>query len=168
MEQRKSLKLVKYPEESLSRVSIPVDKFNKGLSRFVLDLLAFINYETKYGQMKWGKVMGIAAPQVGKNIRLFMAMDDIFINPEITWTTKAPLELFREGCYSAIENKFDYEVYRHPSIRLKWQDLTGDWHEERFNGKKAQVIQHEMAHLDGICICDETRNTKIRGMAEVR
>lgn len=152
---RKSLKLEKHPSKILSKKSNPVEKFDKGLSRFVLDLLAFINYETKYGQMKWGKVMGIAAPQVGKNIRLFMAMDDIFINPEITWTTKAPLELFREGCYSLQEGRFDYRVHRYPSIRLKWQDLTGNWHEERFNGKKAQVIQHEINHLDGILCCEE-------------
>lgn len=85
-----------------------------------------------------------------------MAMDDLFINPEITWRTGAPLDLCEEGCYSLQEGRFDYKVHRYPSIRLKWQDLTGTWHEGRFNGKKAQVIQHEMAHLDGfLCNTDE-------------
>jgi peptide deformylase len=154
-QKRKSLKLVKYPAQSLTQSSKPIDKFDKGLSRFVLDMLAFINYETKYGEMRWGKLMGIAAPQVGKNIRLFMAMDDIYINPEITWRTSAPLDLFEEGCYSLSENKFNYRVRRCPSIRMKWQDLTGEWREERFNGKKAQVIQHELDHLDGKLCCGE-------------
>lgn len=170
-----SLKLVKYPATALTSPSQPIKKFDQSLSRFVLDLLAFINYETKFGTMKWGKLMGIAAPQVGKNIRLFMAMDDLFINPEITWKTKAPLDLCSEGCYSLDENKFDYKVYRCPSIKLKWQDLTGTWHEGRFNGKKAQVIQHEMDHLDGVLCCgtdfpacDDRRNTKVRKLAEKR
>ena len=86
---------------------------------------------------------------------MFIAFGEPFINPEITWVTKAPTNSVKEGCYSLEENRFDYPVDRAPSIRMKWQDLDGEWHEERFNGFNAQILQHEYDHLDGILINKE-------------
>jgi peptide deformylase len=146
------LKLFKYPAQVLLEPSLHINFLDeeevKKLNNLVVDMFFFIESD-----LKWGKVAGLAAPQVGKNIRMFLAIGNVFCNPVITWKTKAPLTLCYEGCYSLEKNKFDYEVKRIPSIRLRWQDTDGNFHEERFNGKQAQVIQHELDHLDGKLCC---------------
>ena len=142
------LRLVKYPTKSLLKKSVPVEKIDDAIKAFAKDLVLFIYT----GGLPWGVPTGLAAPQVGKNIRLFIAFEDLFINPEITWITKAPKNPVREGCYSLEENNFSYPVERAQSIRMKWQDIDGEWHEERFNGFTAQILQHELDHLDGVLI----------------
>ncbi len=116
----------------------------------------FLNEMTNFYHtgLKWGIPVGLAAPQVGRSLRIFIAFGVGYINPEIIWKTKAPSDIKLEGCYSCQDNFFGYKVERSPSIRLRWQDGFGKVHEQRFNGYEAQVLQHEMDHLQGICVAD--------------
>jgi peptide deformylase len=143
-EQKSVLKLVKYPDPVLLRPCRPVKKINAGVREFVKEMALFMTTG-----LKWGVPMGLAAPQVGMDLRIFIALGEVFINPEIVWMTKAPKSVCHEGCYSLDENNFGYRVERASSVRLKWMDLKGNWNERRFNGFNAEVIQHEMDHLDG-------------------
>ena len=95
-----------------------------------------------------GRAAGLAAPQVGHNIRMFWALDNLYINPEII-NRGGTLILCKEGCYSLEDNKFDYEVERYSHIEMKWQDKKGVWHQTGFGGIRAQVIQHEYDHIEG-------------------
>ena len=146
------LELVKYPDQRLFEVSQPVE-VNEDTRLIILRML------DRMGKgFGWGNILGMAAPQLGFNIRVFYAQGKWYLNPELTWVTKAPKTLYMEGCFSLKDNKFDYPVWRATSIRLKWQDLNGDYHEERFNGEKAQVILHELDHLDGkVCHGDGSK-----------
>lgn len=149
------MELLKYPNPILLQKCESVAEINDELKAFVKELTLF----TLHG-LKWGIPTGLAAPQVGKPIRLFVTLGEVFINPEIVWMTKAPKNTVKEGCYSLEENNFEYSVERAQSIRLKWQDLNGQWHEERFNGYKAQILQHEYDHLDGILINSKQNENK--------
>lgn len=102
--------------------------------------------------LQWGTVVGLAAPQIGINKNVFLAQDKSYINPQITFFHPHK-EKKEEGCYSLEENKFDYKVKRSPSIKMKWQDKGGNWHEKRFDGFTAQVLQHEYDHLQGKLCC---------------
>lgn len=144
------MEIVKFPTPSLLEKSLPVEITPELLS-WIRDVEIFL---MAIPQEK-SKTAGLAAPQVGRNIRVFYALGEWYINPEITWVTKAPPNLMKEGCYSLVEGKFDYPVWRAPSIALKWQDKTGAWHEGRFNGFKAQVLQHEFDHLEGKLCCGD-------------
>lgn len=92
---RKPLELLKFPHPILTMKCVPVTEFNEDLKYFCTQMFLFM----KSG-LKWGKAVGLAAPQVGLPIRVFIAEDGLYINPEITWVTKAPKNLCYEGCYS--------------------------------------------------------------------
>jgi len=137
------MELVKYPNPILFKKSEPV-KINKELRDFIDQMFHF-----KQEKLTWGKPVGLAAPQVGRNIRVFIALDSVYINPELTPVNEAGTTVYEEGCYSLEKDRFDYKVTRYNEIVLKWQNKKGKWREERFNGFRAQVIQHEYDHLEG-------------------
>lgn len=152
-----TLEIYKYPHPVLNSPSVEVDLMGKNrqeIFKFAEEML-----ELFFKGFSWGMPVGLAAPQVGKNWKIFIAEIDgfpqIFFNPEIIWTPKEGKVYHKEGCYSLDENRFDYPVWRYPSIRLKWQDINGESQERRFNGKSAQIIQHEYDHLLGICCVDK-------------
>lgn len=105
----------------------------------------------------WGKIMGLAAPQIGIHKRFYIAQGKIYINPEITEKSEMTSN-YHEGCYSLEENKFDYKTTRHDAVKLKWQDIHQKWHEQIFNGIAARIIQHEQDHLEGKLCCDYADN----------
>lgn len=143
------LTVEKDTEGLLKKKAIPVTKFDDKLAEFALDLNITMQ------NVKWGNPVGLAANQVGDPRALFIAEGVVYVNPEITWITRAPADYAYEGCYSLEPNK-NYEMGRAPSIMLKWQDLSGMPWEKRFNGFHARVIQHEMDHLEGkLCNRDE-------------
>ncbi len=144
------LNILKYPEKSLLQPSreVKLPEERDTMLELVKDMVFTMRL------LPWGVPLGLAAPQIGENVRLFIAEGKVYINPRITWETKAPKTLYSEGCYSLEENRFDYKVYRAVSIRLAWQDFNGDAHEQRFNGKNAQIILHELDHLDGVLCHD--------------
>lgn len=137
------MRLVKYPDPILFKKSEPVD-VTKEIKDLIDQMFAFIKEE-----LTWGKPVGLAAPQVGKNIRVFIALDQAYINPELTPIVESGTTIHKEGCYSLEKDRFDYEVERYNEIELKWQNKKGKWRQERIKGFRAQVIQHEYDHIEG-------------------
>ena len=144
-------------------------KVGKKIEKGDLDIkkLAEEMFETMYN----AHGVGLAAPQIGKSIRMFIIdtepMDDeedagikrVFINPEIIeeygddWA-------FEEGCLSIPSIRED--VFRAEELKLKWFDEEWNEHEEIFEGMKARVIQHEFDHIDGILFTDHLSALKKR------
>ncbi len=101
--------------------------------------------------------VGLAAPQIGKNIRLFVVNPNlskkaVFINPEILKTSKKT-EVLEEGCLSLpgifISKK------RAKSLKIKATDKTGKEFKIKAKDILARAIQHEIDHLNGILIIDK-------------
>lgn len=109
--------------------------------------------------------VGLAAPQIGKNIRLFIvdctpwAEDHpeladykrVFVNAEI-YEESEETDLFNEGCLSLPGL---YENVRRPvAIRMRYLDENFVEHDEAFEGLPARVIQHEYDHIEGMVFTD--------------
>ncbi len=109
--------------------------------------------------------VGLAAPQVGLSIRIFVidassgADEDpelkdfkkVFINPEII-ETSGDEWIMNEGCLSLPEIRED--VSRPDIVRIKYFDENFVKHEETFKGFAGRIIQHEYDHLDGVLFID--------------
>lgn len=121
--------------------------------------------------------VGLAAPQIGKNIRLFIVdctpwgEDDpgcvdykrAFINPEIYAMSDAK-KTYDEGCLSFPGIRAD--VSRSLTIRMRYLDEDMVPHDEEFHGLKAWVIQHEYDHIEGVVFTDRIaplRRNLLRG-----
>jgi|FLOH01.1.fsa_nt_gi peptide deformylase len=110
--------------------------------------------------------IGLAAPQIGRSIRLFItdisplvedSKKEIFINPQIV-EYGFEREDYEEGCLSLPTIR---EVVKRPSeIRLQWQDETGKEFDEWVDGYRARVIQHEYDHLEGKLFIDHISTLK--------
>ncbi|HLN22294.1 MAG TPA: peptide deformylase [Bacteroidales bacterium] len=141
----------------LRKVAVDIDKDYPALDQFISDM-----FETMY----YSDGLGLAAPQVGKSIRIFvidgqpLAEDEpdmagfkkVFINAHIT-ERSADLVPMSEGCLS-IPNLRE-EVVRESRIRINYYDEKWEYHDEVYEGYKARVIQHEYDHLDGILFTDK-------------
>ena len=111
--------------------------------------------------------VGLAAPQVGKSLRIFVVdtspMADagkepelenfkkVFINPYIMEEWGDPWS-FEEGCLSLPNIR--EEVSRPGNVRIEYYDENWNLHEEEYDGIRARVIQHEYDHLDGKLFVD--------------
>lgn len=106
--------------------------------------------------------VGIAAPQVGLNRRIFLVKRfdkanepfEFFINPQIIWYSTV-LQQGEEGCLS-IEDRYD-EVYRSLAIQILYFDLEGNQYQEVVEGYTAVIMQHEYDHLNGVLFTDRIR-----------
>lgn len=107
---------------------------------------------------------GLAAPQIGVGKSVFVTFVDdkfqTFINPEITIHSEEN-NYYRELCLSSGIMWSDVE--RPESIEMKWTDLDGDKHLQKFDGFPARLVQHEEAHLRGLCNLDEA----VKGTIEI-
>lgn len=133
-------------------------------------------FETMYG----ARGIGLAAPQVGMPIRLFLVdatpfEDDddlteeeqkyvsdfkrVFINAKIL-EEEGDEWVFNEGCLS-IPN-VNEDVFRKPKIKLEYYDENFKQHVEEFEGIVARIIQHEYDHIDGILFTDKLSPIKRR------
>ncbi|MFA9261923.1 MAG: peptide deformylase [Undibacterium sp.] len=105
--------------------------------------------------------IGLAAPQIGKNIRLCVVeIDGIirnFINPKIASASREKI-IFEEGCLSLPGELFPIE--RSEVITIRYTDETGTDRKLKLRGLWAICLQHELDHLDGILICDRYKNQK--------
>ena len=116
--------------------------------------------------------IGLAAPQIGKSIRLFIVdgsaldeepgMEDFkkaFINPVILEETGTPWD-FEEGCLSipSIREK----ISRKENVKIRYYDEDWNLHEEEFDGMKARIIQHEYDHIEGKLFVDYLPSLKKR------
>lgn len=114
-------------------------------------------YQTVTDKNKPG--VGIAAPQIGINRRVFLVQRidkaehpfEFFVNPEIVWYSKIQRK-GEEGCLS-IADTYDM-VYRSYAIQVTYYDLEGKHFQEVIEGFTAVIIQHEMDHLNGILFTD--------------
>ena len=109
--------------------------------------------------------VGLAAPQIGKNIRLFIVdctpwADEnpelenyrkVFINAEI-YEHSEESDLFNEGCLSL--PGLHEDVRRPVAIKMRWLDENFEEHDEVIDGLPARVIQHEYDHLEGKVFTD--------------
>jgi len=148
--------IVVYGSPILRKTARDIERNAEGLSTLVADM-----FETMYKS----DGMGLAAPQIGKSLRLFvidgttMAEDDpsmidfkkVFINARIIEEDGKPWA-FNEGCLSL--PKIREDVIRKPRIRLQYHDENWQFHDEYFEGIKARIIQHEYDHTDGILFVD--------------
>ncbi|MEI6650501.1 MAG: methionyl-tRNA formyltransferase [Candidatus Moraniibacteriota bacterium] len=113
--------------------------------------------------MRHAEGTGLAAPQIGKSIRLFVIEVGervyVFINPVITKKSEKTV-LYEEGCLSLPGLFFDIE--RSERITLDYQNQHGSKKTLTTDGLLAIVIQHEMDHLDGVLIVDRFRDQSIK------
>ena len=133
-------------------------------------------WETMYA----AKGVGLAAPQIGLSIRLFVIdatpflddenMDDfelnsiknfkkVFINPKITRQNGSLWE-FNEGCLSIPEIRED--VPRRSKIIIEYFDENFQFHRLELSGLAARVVQHEYDHIEGILFTDHISSLKKR------
>lgn len=147
-----------YGMSVLRKVAREIHEDYEGLDQFIADL-----FETMYAS----EGVGLAAPQVGKSIRIFvvdlspMAEDwedpdlktfkKAFINPIIIEEFDEPWG-FEEGCLSL--PKIREEVVRPSQVRIEYYDENWELKEEVYEGVRARVIQHEYDHLDGKLFVD--------------
>ncbi len=149
--------IVIYGSPLLRRVSQDINKDFPELDKLIEDM-----FET----MAISDGVGLAAPQIGKSIRLFvidgtpMAEDDpslegfkkVFINAKIL-EEEGDKWGFSEGCLSIPEIR--EEVMRQEKVTIEYYDENFVYHKETFDGVKARIIQHEYDHLEGILFVDK-------------
>lgn len=138
-------KITEYPEEVLGKVGQPVTKFDTELAKLCADM-----YDTMYE----AEGVGLAAPQIGLNLRLFVMDCDgvklIAANPEIIETSGE--QSSHEGCLSL--GKVPAVVVRPMKARLKAQNENGEWFESEAEGYAARAFLHETDHCDGTLFID--------------
>lgn len=156
--------IVIYGHSVLRKVAVEIDKDYPDLKQLIEDL-----FDTLYHS----EGIGLAAPQIGKSIRIFVVdgkpiADDepeladfkiVFINAHITEKT-GDFQPMNEGCLS-IPNIRE-EVIREARIRINYYDENWEYHDEVYEGYKARIIQHEYDHLDGILFTDKVNPLRKR------
>jgi len=164
------LPIVPFGDPILRKETEEIDENYPELKKLVADM-----YETMYEA--YG--VGLAAPQIGKSIRLFVvdgspfAQDNknkeeakmlkgfkkVFINPIIEEESGEEWS-FIEGCLSIPNLRED--VYRKENLIITYFDENFNFHEEKYDGLAARVIQHEYDHLEGVLFTDHLSVLKKR------
>ncbi|PIE98333.1 MAG: peptide deformylase [Treponema sp.] len=149
------MNLVFLGDEHLTKMSKPVEVFDEKLKELTDEMLVL---------MKKSDGVGLAAPQVGINIRLFViriddGVDRVFVNPQIIETSQEQC-VIEEGCLSI--PKFYAKVQRPSAITVQFFDLNGKPHTIQASGFLARVIQHENDHLNGVLFIDRIPEEKRR------
>jgi len=165
------LPIVAYGDAVLKKEAKEIDKDYPKLNELIENM-----YETMYGA--YG--VGLAAPQVGLPIRLFLVDTEPFSDDEDlsekdreqmknfkkTFINAQILEeegdewAFNEGCLSIPDVRED--VFRKPKIKIQYQDENFETHVEEYDGLIARVIQHEYDHIEGILFTDKLSSFKKR------
>jgi peptide deformylase len=133
--------------------------------------------EDMYETMHAAQGIGLAAPQIGKSIRLFVVdgtglekdddeaeegMEDFkkaFINPVMLEELGTPWD-FEEGCLS-IPNIRE-KISRKDTIRIRYYNENWELKEEEYDGMQARIIQHEYDHIEGKLFIDYLTSLKKR------
>jgi peptide deformylase len=138
-------KITEYPEKVLGEVGKPVTEFDEELENLCADM-----FETMYE----AEGVGLAAPQIGLNLRLFVmdceGIKLIAANPEIVSTEGE--QSGQEGCLSV--GKVPAVVVRAENVTLKAQNEKGEWFEREAKGYAARCFLHETDHCDGKLFID--------------
>ncbi len=156
-----------YGSPVLRREADPVPQDYRDLKALVEDM---------HQTMRASSGVGLAAPQIGLPLRMFVVdltpcADDepkyadfrrAFINPEIYWEDEVEVEM-QEGCLSI--PGLNEDVFRPERVRVRWMDEEWVAHDEEFEGYAARVVQHEYDHLLGKMFVDRLsplRRTMLR------
>jgi len=150
--------IVKFPDSRLKQVAKPITEVDEALRELAQDMIDVMYDEPG---------IGLAAPQVGASIRMFVidtewSDDDVgknptvVLNPEIS--DREGKITWEEGCLSVPD--FSANVDRDARITLRGSDLDGNPIEENVEGLRAVCIQHEVDHLDGILFIDRISRLK--------
>ena len=158
------LPILSYGNSVLKKKALPISVKTTNLETLIKNM-----WETMYASQG----VGLAAPQIGESIRLFIVdtypfsdnedlsieernflrgFKKVFINPEIIEETGKEC-FFNEGCLSIPGIRED--VKRKDSITIKFQDLNGKIIKESLSGIAARVVQHEYDHIEGILFSDK-------------
>jgi peptide deformylase len=146
------LPIVAYGDPVLKKVCTPIDETYPDLQQLIVNMFETMNHASG---------VGLAAPQVGLPIRLFIVdtgADDkaryrkVFINAEILEET-GELWAFNEGCLSIPDIRED--IMRRPNVTIRYYDENWDVHEETVSGMPARIIQHEYDHIQGTLFTDK-------------
>lgn len=165
------LPIVAYGDPVLRKVGKEITKDYPQLTKLIADMK-----ETMYN----ASGVGLAAPQIGKAIRLFVidaspfAEDEdlsaeeqavlkdfnrVFINPKIV-KEEGEEWVFNEGCLSIPNVRED--VWRQETITIEYEDENFKKHNEVLNGLAARVFQHEYDHIEGVLFTDKLSSLKKR------
>jgi len=134
-------KITEYPAKVLNEVGDAVEVFDEELARLCEDM-----FETMYA----AEGVGLAAPQIGLSLRLFVmdcaGIKLVAANPEIVATEGE--QAGEEGCLSV--GKIHSPLKRAERATLRAQDVRGEWYEREAEELAARCFQHETDHCDGI------------------
>ena len=165
------LPIVAYGDTVLKKKAKEIDKDYPELEGLIENM-----YETMYGAFG----VGLAAPQIGLPIRLFLVDTEPFSEDEdLSEKDKAQMKdfkktfinaqileetgdewAFNEGCLSIPDVRED--VFRQPKITIQYQDENFETHVEAYDGLIARVIQHEYDHIEGVLFTDKLSSFKKR------
>lgn len=146
--------IVVYGDPVLKRRGADIEKGSIDVKQLSDDM--FETMEAAHG-------IGLAAPQIGKSLRIFVVdgrpIEDedmegfrkVFINPEIL-EEDGEKWAFEEGCLSIPDVRED--VNRHESLVIHYFDENWVEHEEEYDRIKARIIQHEYDHVEGVLFTD--------------
>jgi len=159
------LPIVAYGDPVLKKKAEDIDDKYPQLDELIANM-----FETMYK----AHGVGLAAPQVGVSIRLFIVDaspfaegDDgdpsckdfkrVYINPVI-FDEEGKEWAFEEGCLSIPQIRED--VFRKPKLKIEYYDENWDLYEEELDGFPARVVQHEYDHIEGILFIDHLKPLK--------
>ncbi len=145
-----------YGQAALRKATEPVEQGEVDVKQLASDM-----YET----LTAAEGCGLAAPQVGLSIRMFVVdgtelgedypdcvdFKQAFINPEIV-SLSDEQSTYSEGCLSL--PGISENVVRPKTITIRYQDLDFKWHEDTFTDFKARIVQHEYDHLEAHVFTD--------------
>jgi peptide deformylase len=139
------MRITEFPERVLKEVGAAVERFDAELEGLVADM-----FETMYA----AEGVGLAAPQVGLSLRLFVmdceGVKLVAANPEIL--SAEGEQGGEEGCLSI--GKIHAPLARAARARLRAQDVRGEWFERDAEGLAARCFLHETDHCDGLLFID--------------
>jgi peptide deformylase len=146
------LKIVRWPNKVLNTKCSTIKEDSKELQDLISNMFETLASTTG---------IGLAAPQVGVDIRLFVTKygtilrtKKVWINPLITWHSE-DFDVMGEGCLSLPGQYFD-GIMRYKSIKIKYLNEKFEEKEETYSGYYARLIQHEYNHLQGITLMEKS------------
>jgi peptide deformylase len=146
---KSTFKIIKYPDDFLRQKTqeVKVEQLkDPKIQRLILNMAKTMEAE---------KGVGLAAPQVGSNLRICVVrIGDqtlALVNPKIKSYSRRK-EIFEEGCLS-FPGKF-FPVERSVKVKIKARDIEGKKIKVKADDLPARVLQHEIDHLDGILVID--------------
>ncbi|HEY0057445.1 MAG TPA: peptide deformylase [Pedobacter sp.] len=149
------LPIIAYGDPVLRKKAVEITKNYPNLEELIANM-----FETMY----YANGVGIAAPQIGISIRLFVIdltdkedpelkdFKKVFINAQIL-SEEGDKWDFNEGCLSIPEIRED--ISRNQTVTLSYYDENWNQYTETFSGFKARVIQHEYDHIEGKLFTDK-------------